>query len=228
MAMIGSYVAASEATIGDFDRIYTRMSSDESVSVQLSSFSIDSKQILNALKGSTHKSLLLIDEYGKGTSVGDGQAILAALAAHWTSMRPHATLCPHVYISTHFYEMWPNVDSLLGAESASLIDFLTFEFMLDERSRPTTTSAKAASTATAGTAAAVLVHLYTLKKGVASSSHALDVAKRYGLAEPIVHRAHRFHEIIKQNLSKLSVDATDQDAFAALFRNSQTSAQFTA
>lgn len=66
MAMIGSFVPASKAIIGDFDRIFTRISSTDCISEGKSTFQLDVQQIADALNGSTSKSLLLIDEFGKG------------------------------------------------------------------------------------------------------------------------------------------------------------------
>lgn len=66
MSMIGSYVPASKAVIGDFDRIFTRINSNDCVSEGKSTFQLDVQQVADALNGSTSKSLLLIDEFGKG------------------------------------------------------------------------------------------------------------------------------------------------------------------
>ncbi|XP_029694058.1 mutS protein homolog 5 isoform X5 [Takifugu rubripes] len=68
MALIGSDVPAKEAEVGLVDGIYTRMQSRESVSVGLSTFMIDLNQMAQALNSSTGNSLVLIDEFGKGTN----------------------------------------------------------------------------------------------------------------------------------------------------------------
>ncbi|XP_044064543.1 mutS protein homolog 5 isoform X6 [Siniperca chuatsi] len=68
MALIGSDVPAKEAEIGLVDGIFTRMQSRESVSVGLSTFMIDLNQMAQALNSSTGNSLVLIDEFGKGTN----------------------------------------------------------------------------------------------------------------------------------------------------------------
>jgi DNA mismatch repair ATPase MutS len=65
MSMIGSYVAASDAFIGDFDRIYARICSDHTIACGLSSFAAELKQMSDAMNNSTLKSLLVIDELGK-------------------------------------------------------------------------------------------------------------------------------------------------------------------
>jgi DNA mismatch repair protein MSH5 len=68
MAHIGCFVPASAALIGITDKIYTRIHSRESISTGLSSFMIDLQQIVNMLNNATGRSLLIIDEFGKGTA----------------------------------------------------------------------------------------------------------------------------------------------------------------
>jgi hypothetical protein len=68
MAHIGCFVPASAALIGITDKIYTRIHSRESISTGLSSFMIDLQQIMNMLNNATERSLLIIDEFGKGTA----------------------------------------------------------------------------------------------------------------------------------------------------------------
>ena len=67
MAHIGSFVPAKSALIGLTDRIFTRVSSKESVSKGLSTFMIDLNQVSAAVRCSTERSLIILDEFGKGT-----------------------------------------------------------------------------------------------------------------------------------------------------------------
>jgi len=68
MAHIGCFVPASAALIGITDKIYTRVYSRESISSGLSSFMIDLQQILTMVNNASKRSLLIIDEFGKGTA----------------------------------------------------------------------------------------------------------------------------------------------------------------
>lgn len=124
MSMIGSYVAASRATLGDFDRIYTRISSNECISLQMSSFSIDLKHLTAALNGATRKTLILIDELGRGTQLEDGQALVAAIVRYFLVQlnRAHSQV-PHVFITTHFYEIF-HIGSTFFGEYANKINYL--------------------------------------------------------------------------------------------------------
>lgn len=78
MALIGSWVPAKSSQIGMVDRIFSRVQSRETCSTNNSSFAIDLNQVAVMLRCSTRKSLLLIDEFGKGTNSSDGIALLAA------------------------------------------------------------------------------------------------------------------------------------------------------
>jgi len=69
MAHIGSYVPADAAQIGVVDKIFTRMRTTESISTQLSAFSIDLNQVATAIRYSTARSLVILDEFGKGTEM---------------------------------------------------------------------------------------------------------------------------------------------------------------
>lgn len=134
MSLIGSFVAAREAHIGDFDRIYTRLASNECISLQASSFSIDLKQLTDALNGASARSLVLIDELGRGTDLNDGQALVAATIRYFISGRffRDASLTPHVFLVTHFYEILHNAHAVFGdAERQRRIKFLSLENFIE-------------------------------------------------------------------------------------------------
>uniref|UniRef100_A0AAQ4NQT6 DNA mismatch repair proteins mutS family domain-containing protein n=1 Tax=Gasterosteus aculeatus aculeatus TaxID=481459 RepID=A0AAQ4NQT6_GASAC len=103
MALIGSDVPAKEAEIGLVDGMFTRMQSRESVSVGLSTFMIDLNQMATALNSSTGNSLVLIDEFGKGTNTVDGLSLLAASISHWLRNPPEDV--PHVLLATNFHSL---------------------------------------------------------------------------------------------------------------------------
>jgi DNA mismatch repair protein MSH5 len=194
MSMIGSYVPSVEAYIGDFDRIFTRLNSDETVAIQLSSFSIDAKQIAESINGSSSKSLILVDEFGKGTNELDGQSLVAALIKYWSDM-PNMT-SPHIFFSTHFYEIlsrFETIDSLKEKNNLN-IDYLTFNFMIDKdelKHELNKTILKEK-----------LIYLFTLQKGVTKSSHAIQIASRIGIDDSIIQRANQIYDVIKGKLSR--------------------------
>uniref|UniRef100_A0A8C6V3M8 DNA mismatch repair proteins mutS family domain-containing protein n=1 Tax=Neogobius melanostomus TaxID=47308 RepID=A0A8C6V3M8_9GOBI len=161
MALIGSNVPAKEAEIGLVDGIFTRMQSRESVSVGLSTFMIDLNQMAQALNCSTGNSLVLIDEFGKGTNTVDGLSLLAASISFWLKKAPVDT--PHVLLATNFHSLL-QLGLLPFCEMLSL---LTLETALD---------------------GSELVFLYQLKEGICRSSYAANIATLAGLPTNLVQR----------------------------------------
>uniref|UniRef100_A0AAY5ENW0 MutS protein homolog 5 n=1 Tax=Electrophorus electricus TaxID=8005 RepID=A0AAY5ENW0_ELEEL len=148
MALIGSDVPAKEAEIGLVDGIFTRMQSRESVSVGLSTFMIDLNQMAKALNHSTGRSLVLVDEFGKGTNTVDGLSLLAACLNHWLGRVP--AQCPHVFLATNFH----GVLQLGLLPQTQLLSLLTLETAVDGEE---------------------LVFLYQLKEGICQSSYAANI-----------------------------------------------------
>lgn len=102
MALVGSFVPAEEAEIGVIDAIFTRIHSCESISLGLSTFMIDLNQVAKAVNNATEHSLVLIDEFGKGTNSVDGLALLTAVLRHWLALGPS---CPHIFVATNFLSL---------------------------------------------------------------------------------------------------------------------------
>ncbi len=100
MAHIGSFVPAQSARIGLTDKILTRIATRESVSKNSSAFMIDLQQTNIALLNSTSKSLVLLDEFGKGTTSLDGIGLFCAVVESFTSRGQE---CPKVIAATHFH-----------------------------------------------------------------------------------------------------------------------------
>jgi DNA mismatch repair protein MSH5 len=100
MAHIGSFVPAENATIGLTDKILSRVTTRETVSRAQSAFMIDLQQISLALSLATRRSLLIIDEFGKGTESSDGAGLACAVMEHLLSMK---TERPKVIGATHFH-----------------------------------------------------------------------------------------------------------------------------
>jgi DNA mismatch repair protein MSH5 len=105
MAHVGSFVPVESATIGLTDKILTRVANKESVSRTQSSFGIDLQQMCLALTQTTPRSLLVIDEFGKGTQPEDGAGLLCGALEHLLN---RGEQCPKVIASTHFNEIFEN------------------------------------------------------------------------------------------------------------------------
>ncbi|KAJ8964564.1 hypothetical protein NQ314_004868 [Rhamnusium bicolor] len=102
LAHVGSYVPAKNANIGVVHSIHSRMQATESASVRLSAFMIDVSQITQALNSGKSSSLILMDEFGRGTTDDEGMSLLVGVLRQFLD-RKHA--CPHVVLSTHFQQI---------------------------------------------------------------------------------------------------------------------------
>jgi DNA mismatch repair protein MSH5 len=103
LAQMGSCVPAKACQMGVIDSIFTRIASHESISVSMSSFYLDASQIAGMLTSSTSRSLLVMDEWGKGTNETDGMALFAAtLSDLLRRPREQAPIC---LSATHFTEL---------------------------------------------------------------------------------------------------------------------------
>lgn len=105
LAHVGCFVPAEAATIGLTDKILTRITTRESVSRIQSAFMIDLQQASIALSLATRRSLVVIDEFGKGTETNDGAGLAAGLFEHFLQ---RGNECPKVLGATHFHEIFEN------------------------------------------------------------------------------------------------------------------------
>lgn len=105
LAHIGSYVPAERATIGMTDKILTRIATRESVSRNQSAFMIDLQQIALSLSLATNRTLVVIDEFGKGTNASDGAGLCCGVFEYLLSLGPNR---PKVLAATHFHEIFEN------------------------------------------------------------------------------------------------------------------------
>ncbi|KAM5507939.1 hypothetical protein McanMca71_001210 [Microsporum canis] len=105
MAHIGSFVPVESATIGYTDRILTRVSTRETVSKVQSTFANDLQQVSFALSQATNRTLIIIDEFGKGTESADGAGLACGLFEYVLSMGNQR---PKVIAATHFHEIFEN------------------------------------------------------------------------------------------------------------------------
>lgn len=100
MAHIGSFVPADSATIGSFDRIFTRIGASDDLASGRSTFMVEMTEAANILNNATPQSLVLMDEIGRGTSTFDGLSLAWACAEHLASKNRAFTL-----FATHYFEL---------------------------------------------------------------------------------------------------------------------------
>lgn len=210
LAQVGSFVPAVRARIGVFDALFTRVQSTDSVSVGQSSFFTDCSQIANMLQQATPRSLLVVDEFGKGTSEQDGLSLLGSLVLNIIK-RPIAD-APIMLLTTHFWEVLAepyvpmrdprlhvfSMDVLLRSQERqveALPSSAPRATRAGGQTQPREDRERDGQDTAASPAAATLddqhvVYLYKVSPGVVSAqSHSLQCALRAGMERGVCERA---------------------------------------
>ena len=102
MAQIGSFVPAASADIGLVDRIFTRVGASDDLASGQSTFMVEMTEVANILRNATNKSLLILDEIGRGTSTFDGLSIAWAVIEHISNSK---LLGAKTLFATHYHEL---------------------------------------------------------------------------------------------------------------------------
>ncbi|OAG34975.1 hypothetical protein AYO21_10862 [Fonsecaea monophora] len=171
MAQMGSFLPADSAIIGITDKILTRVTARETVSKVQSAFMIEMQQIAMALNSCTRRSLLVIDEFGKGTDTFDGAGLAAGVVHYLLSLGAQA---PKTLVATHFHEIFE-----LGLfRKAGNLAFAHMEVQVDERDSPR-----------AGEDNSQVTYLFNLRPGRSDLSYGVQCAAMNGVPAEIVERA---------------------------------------
>ena len=102
MAQMGSYVPADSAALGITDKIFTRVGSSDNISSGESTFMVEMNETSSILNNISNRSLILLDEIGRGTSTYDGISIAWAIAEY---LHQHPLFRPKVLFATHYHEL---------------------------------------------------------------------------------------------------------------------------
>lgn len=192
LAHIGCFVPAERARIGLTDRILTRISTRESVARSESAFAIDLRQVAFTMNFATRRSLIIIDEFGKGTNTQDGAGLMTAAISHFTGLGNER---PKLLVATHFHEI---LDSEFIVECAELV-FAHMKIHID-LDTPTTEDQ--------------VTYLYQFALGRSISSFGSRCAALNGVSQAIVDRAESIilqmvrHEDLEIACSKLTENET--------------------
>ena len=160
LAQLGSFVPAASARLGLVDRIFARVGAQDRIAAGRSTFMVEMLETAAILSAATPRSLLVLDEIGRGTSTYDGLAIARALLEHLVAGREG----PRTLFATHFHEL----TALAGeAERVANASVLVGETADGEGLR----------------------FLYRIVPGGADRSHGVQVAAMAGLPAPLLARA---------------------------------------
>lgn len=159
MAQIGSFVPAEEARIGIVDRIFTRVGASDSLARGRSTFMVEMTEAANILNTATPRSLVLLDEVGRGTSTFDGLSLAWAIAEYLHDNPQHAA---KTLFATHYHEMTDLAKLLPGVRN--------YQMAVKETS-------------------GAIVFLRRVVEGGTSKSYGIEVARLAGLPRPVIERA---------------------------------------
>ncbi|MGE5619263.1 MAG: DNA mismatch repair protein MutS [Sphingomonadaceae bacterium] len=159
MAQMGSFVPAEEARIGLVDRIFTRVGAQHDVSAGKSTFLVEMAETANVLHNATPRSLVVLDEVGRGTSTYDGMAIARAVIEY---LHEEPRLRCKTLFATHYHEL-TELEALLPRVRNLRMD------VLEEGGR--------------------VVFLHRVVPGGADRSYGIHVAQLAGVPAPVIRRA---------------------------------------
>jgi DNA mismatch repair protein MutS len=115
LAQTGSFVPAREAKVGIVDRIYARVGASDNIARGQSTFMVEMQETAHILSGATSRSLVVLDEIGRGTATYDGLSIAWAVAEH---LARNGRARPKTLFATHYHELTYLADALPGVINA--------------------------------------------------------------------------------------------------------------
>jgi DNA mismatch repair protein MutS len=159
MAQMGSFVPAASARIGLVDRIFTRIGAQDEIHAGQSTFMVEMVEAANILHHATTRSLLILDEIGRGTSTYDGLSIAWGIIEH---IHNHPQLRAKTLFATHYHELTQLAELLPGVRN--------YNVAVSE-------------------ADGRVVFLHKIIPGGADKSYGIHVAQLAGLPAPVIGRA---------------------------------------
>ena len=183
MAQIGSFVPAKECHVGVVDAIFTRIGASDDLSAGQSTFMVEMTEVAEILKNATTKSLVILDEIGRGTSTFDGMSIARAVVEHISD--PAKGLGCKTLFATHYHELTDLEGILEGVKN--------YNIAVKKRGEDIT-------------------FLRRIVRGPADDSYGIEVAKLAGLPGTVTRRAHEVLRALEASAPKNNVEQMDFDA----------------
>ncbi|MEN2776888.1 DNA mismatch repair protein MutS [Acetivibrio clariflavus] len=159
MAQIGSFVPAKSAVIGIADRIFTRVGASDDLAAGQSTFMVEMSEVANILNNATSKSLLILDEIGRGTSTYDGLSIAWSVIEHISDKKK---IGARTLFATHYHELTELEGSIDGVKNYCI--------SVEEKGED-------------------IIFLRKIIRGGADNSYGVQVARLAGVPAPVINRA---------------------------------------
>ncbi len=176
MAQVGSYVPAKSLNLGYVDKIFTRVGASDNISVGESTFMVEMNEAANILNNISDRSLILLDELGRGTSTYDGISIAWALVEY---IHEHYNTRAKTLFATHYHE--------LNEMANSFNRIKNFNVSVKEINKK-------------------IIFLRKLKEGGSEHSFGIHVAKMAGMPKSVVKRAEQILKELEQTRQKENTD----------------------
>lgn len=189
MAQIGSFVPCTDATIGIVDKIFTRIGAGDNLVAGESTFMVEMTETANILNQYTNKSLIILDEVGRGTSTYDGMSIAWAILEFFADTKNTYNHGSKVLFATHYFEL----TSLAGEDNGII-------------------NASVAVKEWDGS----VVFLHKIVEGSADKSYGIHVAQLAGVPHKVIKRAYQILQGLEKNINK-NFSKLEQDIQPNLF-----------
>jgi DNA mismatch repair protein MutS len=176
MAQIGSFVPASYAKIGAVDRIFTRVGAADDLTSGQSTFMVEMTELANITNSATKKSLIILDEIGRGTSTFDGLSIAWATVEYISDLK---RLGCKTMFATHYHELTELEDKLSGVKN--------YYIAVEEMGKD-------------------IIFLRKIRRGSISGSYGIHVARLAGVPNEILDRASEILNVLDKTEADKHID----------------------
>jgi len=192
MAQMGSFVPARSARIGIVDRVFTRIGASDDLSSGQSTFMVEMNEVAALLKNATRRSLLILDEIGRGTSTYDGMAIARAVLEYCAD--PKRLGCKTLF-ATHYHELTALEGEISGVKNYNIA---------------------------AKKKGGDVIFLRKIVRGGADQSYGIEVAKLAGVPDRVIKRARAILEELESEQGVRTAPAVVSDQISLMDIGSQT------
>ncbi len=190
MAQMGSFIPAEKAKIGLVDRIFTRIGAQDEIHAGQSTFMVEMIEAANILNNATTRSLLILDEIGRGTSTYDGVSIAWAMVEY---IHSHPDLKAYTFFATHYHELTQLAGLLPGVRN--------YNVAVSESDGK-------------------VVFLHKIIPGGSDRSYGIHVAQLAGIPKPVIQRANEILKQLEETSgTTLKQDSVSQQQLALFPEN---------